>query len=144
MNIYKRSNLAILVLYILGVAMGLFGIIIGFYYLNNKMARSVGVLMCLIGAYVIRKAKIRSYGQYHEEINKKISKAKNSHLRPIVWVLALISFVACAVFLILMCIGTKTSYHHAWIIYAFAVSGQILLVVVVYIIGVVVRSIFRD
>lgn len=128
-------------LLVLGAAVGLSGVVVVFIWLDDVLIRSVGILMCLCGAYLVTASKKIGYAPSSVNGNGYSVSIPNSPSR-MVWIIGATSLVASAVSFAFMYKDALDGYHQVWPVYAFAISMTVLALVASYIVGVLVRKMF--
>lgn len=129
--------------YALGIVVGLSGVAIAFIELNDLLIRSLGILMCLGGAYLIRVSKIQGRVGLRGARNKSSRGVGTNRPRRPAWILGAASLVACGISFWFMNKDALDGYHNPWPLYAFIVSGTIFMLVSSYIAGVLIWKMFN-
>lgn len=129
--------------YGLGIVAGLLGIATAFFGLDDPLIRSIGILMCLGGAYLIKVAKGHGRIGVRGTRNKGSSQAGGNRPGRLAWVLGAVSLAASLVSFLLMNSDAVHGYHSAWSLYAFIVSGTLFMLVSGYIAGMLLWKVFK-
>lgn len=129
----------------LGAAVGLIGIVAAILWFNSVLIRSVGILICLCGAYLIAASKkigreqrigVIGNGPYSTSVIDWPSRS--------VWIIGAVSLIAAGISFAFMYGDALDGYHKVWPVYAFAVSMVILASVASYIVGILVKKMFSQ
>lgn len=129
--------------YGLGIVAGLLGVATAFFGLDDPLIRSIGILMCLGGAYLIKVAKARGRMGGRGARNKGSIPAGGNRPRRLAWILGVVSLAASLVSFLLMNNDALYGYHGAWTLYAFIVSGTLFMLVSGCIAGMLLWKMFK-
>lgn len=131
------------VVYGLGIVVGLVGLAAAFFGLNDPLIRSLGILMCLGGAYLLKVAKARGRMGGRNLGNKGLISPRRGRPGRLLWVSAAVLLAASLVSFFLMNKDALHGYQHTWMLYAFIVSGTLFMVVSACIVGTLLWKLFR-
>ena len=129
--------------YGLGIVAGLLGVATAYFGLDDPLIRSIGILMCLGGAYLIKIAKAPGQMRMRRPRNKGLSPADGGRTGRFLWILGAVSLVASLVSFLLMNNDALHGYNGAWEIYAFIVSGTLFMMISACIVGVSIWKMFK-
>ena len=129
--------------YGLGIVIGLLGLAAAFFGLDDPLIRSIGILMCLGGAYLLKIAKARSRRGKRDAWNKDPISANGGRPRRLMWILGTVSLAASLGSFFLMNNDALHGYHHAWTLYTFIVTGTLFMVVSGCIFGMFLWKLFK-
>ncbi len=102
---------------------------------NDFMIRSSGVLMCIIGAYLVKISNIRSLKGLRSTHNKSLNLMTPSRPGRLVWAMGAASVVATGVSFIYLYQDALDGYHQIWPVYMFAASALICALVCAYLVS---------
>ena len=130
-------------IYGLGICVGLLGVAIAVFWLNDVSLRSFGILMSLGGAYLIKVSKTHGQMELRSVLNKVSRPVGDDRPGRLAWILGAVSLAASGFSFWLMNNDALHGYHSAWPIYAFTISGTIFTLVSSYILGMLVWKMFN-
>lgn len=138
-----QSNNARRVLYFLSMVTGLFGVGIIFIDFNDNIIRSIGVAVVMVALYLLHLSSRRTHVYPVGQLGN--SNLRNHSNKPgrIAWFLCVSMLVVVCASFWFMYEDANNGYHNAWPLYAFAISGQALVIVIAYIFGAYIWRMFK-
>jgi len=124
---YGLFALAIILLLSGGVTL-----VIGF---NDFMARSLGVLMCVVSAYLVRVSNVRGLKGLRNTDSQNLNLVMPKRPGRAAWVWGVASAVALGISFIYLYKDALDGYNQVWPVYAFAGSALICASVWSYIVA---------
>lgn len=129
--------------YGLGIVVGLLGLAAAFFGLNDPLIRSLGILMCLGGAYLLKVAKGHGRVGGRSLGNQGLIPPRRGRSGRLLWVSAAVLLAASLASFFLMNNDALHGYQHTWMPYAFILSGTFFMVVSACIVGTLLWKLFR-
>lgn len=130
-------------MYGMGIVVGLLGLAAAFFGLADPLIRSIGILMCLSGAYLLKAAKARGQIGRRYSVNQGLISLSARWPRRWQWILATAFLAVSLVLFFLMNNDALRGYHHDWIPYAFILSCTIFMIISSSIIGILLWKLFK-
>lgn len=122
-------------LFALAVTLLLSGVVVNIIYFNDFPRRSLGLLMCVVGALLIRISNVRSLKGARITNRPNLNPRVHKRLGRLAWVLSVASAMAIGIFYIYLRKDALAGGHEVWPAYAFAVSALIAAVVWGYVVS---------
>lgn len=139
MNMTQRNPKGRYGLFVLAVIMGLSGIVVGGIWFNNFMVSSLGLLMCVIGAYLIKVSKVRGLmdvmGLRNTSSQSLDARAPKRPGR-LAWGVGVASAAALGISYFYFRRDALDGHNQTWTVYAFAASALICAVVWPYLVSI--------
>lgn len=139
----QRNNAKKYAFYVLGFIIGISGLTTALVYFGDFLFRSIGILVILVGAYVVRIAKeSNSETITIVPTNSSNPPGVDRPTRQRVWVLFAVSLVASGISFIFMIEDAKAGYEQVWPVYAFALTMTIFALTSGYVASTFAKKIF--
>jgi len=129
--------------YGLGIVIGLLGLAAAFFGLDDPLIRSIGILMCLGGAYLLKISKAHGRNGDRNSLSKSSIPVSGSRPGRLTWVLGAASLAVSLGSFFLMNDDALHGYHHTWTLYAFVLSGTLFMVVSACIVAMLLWKLFK-
>lgn len=116
-------------MFVLAVVLLLSGGVVNVIYFNNFSIRSVGLLMCVVGALLVKISNVRGVRGLYITDAKKVNLGAPKRPGQLAWALSVAAAVAIGISYIYLRKDALAGGHEVWPAYAFTASVLIAAVV---------------
>jgi hypothetical protein len=109
--------------FVVAVVLLLLGLVVNIRYFNNFPLRSLGLLLLVVGAFLMKTSNIHGMKAVNSSSGLHLISPTRNRPGPLAWTASLSSVVALVISYIFLCQDANAGGHEAWPAYAFAGSA---------------------
>ena len=115
-------------LFWLAVVLLLSGMVVNLIYLNDFLLRSVGLLLLLVGVFLVRASNVHGLMGVRVTSDSQVSSQVRKRPGPLVWVVSAASAAGLVIFYMCMLQADRAGGHEVWPVYAFGACALVAAV----------------